>query len=141
MEYGKKIMVGGFHALKVKKDEMSFIKVSSIMGNWAVEYREDTLMYHCLDADGMMDGDTGRALGAVIVNAFMASTIVDAEFQHDIVDAAGRLQERMNASAEPVSEEEDAEILNQMRTEHEMMEELVNGASDGEEGGKTEAEV
>ena len=124
MEYGKKIMVGGFNVLKVKKDDISFIKVSSIMGNWAVEYREDTLMYHCLD-DEEVPEDGKRALGVMIVNAFMASTIVDAEFQRDILDAAGRLQERMNMSAESVSDEEDAEILSQMKTEHEMMEKLA----------------
>ena len=124
MEYGKKIMVGGFNVLKVKKDDISFIKVSSIMGNWAVEYREDTLIYHCLD-DEEVPEDGKRALGVMIVNAFMASTIVDAEFQRDILDAAGRLQERMNMSAESVSDEEDAEILSQMKTEHEMMENLA----------------
>lgn len=127
MEYGKKIMVGGFNVLKVKKDDISFIKVSSIMGNWAVEYREDTLMYHCLD-DEEVPEDGKRALGVMIVNAFMASTIVDAEFQRDILDAAGRLQERMNMSAESVSDEEDAEILSQMKTEHEMMEKLAEEA-------------
>ena len=127
MEYGKKIMVGGFNVLKVKKDDISFIKVSSIMGNWAVEYREDTLMYHCLD-DEEVPEDGKRALGVMIVNAFMASTIVDAELQRDILDAAGRLQERMNMSAESVSDEEDAEILSQMKTEHEMMEKLAEEA-------------
>lgn len=127
MEYGKKIMIGGFNVLKVKKDDISFIKVSSIMGNWAVEYREDTLMYHCLD-DGEVPEDGKRALGVMIVNAYMASTIMDAEFQRDILDAAGRLQERVNASAEPVSDEEDAEILAQMKTEHEMMEKLAEEA-------------
>ena len=127
MEYGKKIMVGGFNVLKVKKDDISFIKVSSIIGNWAVEYREDTLMYHCLD-DEEVPEDGKRALGVMIVNAFMASTIVDAEFQREILDAAGRLQERMNMSAESVSDEEDAEILSQMKTEHEMMEKLAEEA-------------
>ena len=45
MEYGKrKIELGGFRLLKYKKDEMSFIKVSTLMGNWAMEWRG----YSCL---------------------------------------------------------------------------------------------
>ena len=123
MEYGKKMNVGGFTYLKYKKDEMSFIKVSTLMGGWTMEWREDMLMYHILDGDIAEDERNG--LNVAVINAFMCATLLDGDFQHSVQVAAGELQERMNAEAKvEVSEEEDAEILNQLRTETEMYEEL-----------------
>lgn len=122
MEYGKKMNVGGFTYLKYKKDEMSFIKVSTLMGNWAMEWREDMVMYHILDGD--ISDDERNGLNVAIINAFMCGTLLDSEFQHSVMAAAGDLQERMNEEAESVSEEEDQEILKQLRTEVEMYEEL-----------------
>jgi hypothetical protein len=55
----------------------------------------------------------------------MCGCFLDGEFQHSVQVAAGELQERMNADAKvEVSEEEDQETLNQLRTETEMYEEL-----------------
>lgn len=131
MEYGKKIMVGGFNVLKFKRDEISFIKVSTIMGTWSMEYREDTVMYHTLDTD--MSDDERNALVVLIVNTFMVGNFLDADLQHSVMLAAGELQERMNEAVEAVSDEEDAEILNQMRTEAEIVEEMVKAGEESKE--------
>ena len=126
MEYGKKISVGGFNYLKFKRNEMSFIKVTTIMGHWSMEWREDTLMYHALDSD--LNKDQLAAVNVAVINAFMCGSFLDGEFQHSVQVAAGELQERMNAEGKvEVSEEEDAETLNQLRTEAEMYEELGKG--------------
>lgn len=122
MEYGKKVNVGGFTYLKFKRNEMSFIKVTTIMGHWSMEWREDTLMYHALDSD--LDNDQLAAVNVAIVNAFMCGCFLDGEFQHSVQVAAGELQERMNAEVKPLSDEEDAEVLSQLKAEHEMMETL-----------------
>lgn len=122
MEYGKKVNVGGFNYLKFKRNEMSFIKVTTIMGHWSMEWREDTLMYHALDSD--LDNDQLAAVNVAIVNAFMCGCFLDGEFQHSVQVAAGELQERMNAEVKPLSDEEDAEVLSQLKAEHEMMETL-----------------
>lgn len=121
MDYGKKMRVGGFNLLKYKKDDMSFIRVSTIMGNWAMEYREDSILYQWLDCDRTEEQD--EALHVLFVNSFMVGSFLEAEFQHDVVIAAGKFQERINAEAPEVSEEEDAEALNEMRLIHEMDEE------------------
>ena len=134
MEYGKKIRIGGFNILKFKRDDISLIKVSTIMGTWAMEYREDTKMYHALDSE--LDEMEQSALGVLIVNTFMVANFLDAELQHSVMLASGELQKRINAEAEPVSEEEDADILAQMKTEADIIEHLT----DGEEG-KTEVQV
>lgn len=131
MEYGKKIMVGGFNVLKLKRDEISFIKVSTIMGTWSMEYREDTVMYHALDTD--MSDDERNALVVLIVNTFMVGNFLDADLQHSVMLAAGELQKRMNEAVEAVSDEEDAEILNQMRTEAEIVEEMVKAGEESKE--------
>ena len=131
MEYGKKIMVGGFNVLKFKRDEISFIKVSTIMGTWSMEYREDTVMYHTLDTD--MSDDERNALVVLIVNTFMVGNFLDADLQHSVMLAAGELQERISKSSESVSDEEDAEILNQMRTEAEIVEEMVKAGEESKE--------
>lgn len=122
MEYGKKLNVGGFTYLKFKKGDMSFIKVSTLMGDWGIEWREGTLMYHTLDAD--ISDDDRRAIQVAIVNAFMCSSFMDADFQHEVLVAAGKLQERMIQDAPVVSDDEDAEILAQLKTQQEMMDEL-----------------
>lgn len=122
MEYGKKVKMGGFTLLKFKREEMSFIKVSTLMGNWAMEYREDAIMYHILDSD--LSDDERAALSVSITNAFMTGNIIDADFQHAVMVSAGELQERINKEAESVSEEEDQEILKQLRTESEIFEEI-----------------
>lgn len=127
MEYGKKISVGGFNYLKFKRDEMSFIKTSTLMGNWAMEWREDTLVYHVLDSDLT---DEGRlAVNVAVINAFMCASFLDGDFQHAVQVAAGELQQRMVEEAPVVSEEEDAEILDNLKTEAEVLEHLY-----GEEG-------
>ena len=128
MEYGKKLSVGGFNYLKFKRDEMSFIKVSALMGNWAMEWREDTLMYHTLDAD--ITDEERQAVQVAVVNAFMCGSFLDADFQHEVLVAAGALQNRMMADAPVVPEEEDAEILSQLKTEHEMMDALEEELKD-----------
>ena len=122
MEYGKKTRIGGFDCLKYKKGDMSFIKIGTIMGNWAMEWREDTLMYHTLDAD--ITDEERQAVQVAVVNAFMCGSFLDGDFQHEVLVAAGGLQKRMMVDAPVVSDEEDAEILKQQRTEHEVMEEL-----------------
>lgn len=122
MDYGKKEKFGGFNILKYKKDDMSFIKVSTIMGNWSIEYREDSSMFHFLNAN--LEEDQRDALHVLLVNAFMVSNFVDAELQHSVMLAAGEFEKRVNESAEEVSEEEDQKILNEERTSHEFMEEM-----------------
>lgn len=124
MEYGKKIRLGGFNLLKYKNvSEQTFIKVSTVMGNWSMEYREDCALFGFLDKERNKDEDS--ALQIMFINAFVAATFAEADFQHDICMAGGALQERINKNAEPVSEEEDQEIIANMKAETEILEEMV----------------
>lgn len=132
MEYGKKIRIGGFNLLKYKNSsDMTFIKVSTVMGNWGMEYREDSVLFGFLDMERTKDQD--NALHAMFVNAFMAASFAEADFQHDIIVASGELQKRIGAGAEPVSKEEDEEILDNLKAEHGVMEELLKEQGFGED--------
>ena len=130
MEYGKKIELGGFRLLKYKKDEMSFIKVSTLMGNWAMEWREDTLVYHCFDSE--LSEDNMEALKVMVVNAFMVSSFLDAEMQHSVLIAAKEYGDRIVEEAPVLSDEEDKEILEQMQVEAEITEAFLEGIDDKE---------
>lgn len=129
MDYGKKIRIGGFNILKFKRDEMGFIKVSTIMGNWSMEYREDSVVYHCLDLE--FSEEDKEAIHVMLVNAFTVANILDADLQHAVILAGDELQKRMSESAEEISEEENQRILDEERTSHEIMEEM--GALKNEE--------
>lgn len=130
MEYGKKIELGGFRLLKYKKDEMSFIKVSTLSGNWAMEWREDTLVYHCFDSE--LSEDNMEALKVIVVNSFMVSSFLDAEMQHSVLIAAKEYRDRIVEEAPVLSDEEDKEILEQMQVEAEITEAFLEGIDDKE---------
>ena len=123
MEYGKKIRLGGFNLLKYKnKDEQTFIKVSTVMGVWSMEYREDNALFPFLDKERIKDEDD--ALQIIFINAFMAATFAEADFQHDILLASDALRMRIDGGAEQLSDEEDAEIIENMKAEHDIAERL-----------------
>ena len=105
MEYGKKTRLGGFNVLKYKNGEMSYIKISTIAGNWSMEYREDHSLFLLLD--NVTTEEDGVALKILFVNSFIASSMLDAELKHDIMLAGSRFQERINANHESLSEEEE----------------------------------
>lgn len=124
MEYGKKTRIGGFDLLKYKNVHgQSFIKVSTVMGNWSVEYREDCSLYTILDTEH--PEEETNALHVMLANGYFASTLLDAEFQHGVLLLISEYEKRMNAEVEQVSEEEDKEIIENMKTETEILTEMM----------------
>lgn len=129
MEYGKKMRIGGFDLLKYKNVHgQSFIKVTAVMGHWSVEYREDCMLYPILDAEHSKEEQ--NALHVMITNAYFASTLLDADFQHGIHMLVDEADKRINSNVEQISEEEDKEIIENMKTEHEIMEEMMKEAKE-----------
>lgn len=124
MEYGKKIRIGGFDLLKYKNVHgQSFIKVTAVMGHWSVEYREDCTIYPIFDAEHTKEEE--NALHVMLMNAYFASTLLDADFQHGIHLLVAEADKRINSNVEQISDEEDKEIIENMKTEHEIMEEMI----------------
>lgn len=117
MEYGKKIQIHNFVMLKHEVDKMSFIKVSSVAGDWSVSYREDNIMYLTLD---MAKEEDYEALNNVFTAIYGTCNIVDSEFTKDILDVLNRYFERLEVERPVVSEEEDARILEEERRMNEI---------------------
>nr|DAV38604.1 MAG TPA: hypothetical protein [Caudoviricetes sp.] len=122
MEYGKKIQVGNFTLLKYKREDFSYLKVATVAGNWAMEYREDTMVFVQVDMSED-DKEMLDALSVIFTNAMACASIVDATFQHSVVVA---IDEFINRPTEELSDEEDAKILEEERMAHEIKDEAEN---------------
>lgn len=112
MEYGKKVQIHNFVMVKYKVDKTSFIKVSSVNGDWSVSYREDNIMFLVLDK---AEGKEYDALYNIFTTIYGISSIIDPELTSDVFDAINRYVERRKAEAVKVSGEEDRKILEEER--------------------------
>lgn len=119
MDYGKKVQIHNFVMLKYRVDKTSFIKVSSVNGEWSVSYREDNIMFLTLDMAGE---ENHEALHNVFTAIYGTCQIVDSEYTKDVFDAMNRYFERIKDKKKPVSEEEDAKIIDEERKMYEMKE-------------------
>lgn len=119
MDYGKKVQIHNFVMLKYRVDKTSFIKVSSVNGEWSVSYREDNIMFLTLDMAGE---ENHEALHNVFTAIYGTCQIVDSEYTKEVFDAMNRYFERIKDKKKPVSEEEDAKIIDEERKMYEMKE-------------------
>lgn len=119
MDYGKKVQIHNFVMLKYRVDKTSFIKVSSVNGEWSVSYREDNIMFLTLDMAGE---ENHEALHNVFTAIYGTCQIVDSEYTKEVFDAMNRYFERLKTEKKPVSEEEDAKVLDEERKMYEMKE-------------------
>lgn len=124
MDYNKKIQIHNFVLFKHRVDKTSFIKVSTVAGDWSVSYREDNILYLTLD---MADESQYEGLYNVLVGMYGACNTVDAEFTKDLFDALNRFYERLKASRKPVSAEDDAKVLDEEKSMYELNERMENG--------------
>ena len=127
MDYGKKIQIHNFVVLKYKIDKTSFIKVSTVAGDWSVLYREDNIMYLTLD---MADESQYEGIYNVMVGMYGVCNMVDQEFTKELFDALNRFYERLKARQNAVSEEEDAKALEEERRMNELKEGISRDGKD-----------
>lgn len=133
MEFGKR-QIGNLVILKYKKSVKSkkgnasipFIKVSAASGGFSVEYMAGSGMFMLLDSCPLEDKE-GNLPMLILRNTYYVGNMFDAQFQVDVLKAIGACIER--ADAEPLSEEEDAKIIEEERRIQEIKEEM------GKEGG------
>lgn len=122
MEYGKKIQIHNFVLLKYKVDKTSFIKVSSVAGDWSVSYREDNIMYATIS---MAKEDSHEALYNVFTAIYGTCSVIDLEFTKDVFDAIYRAIKRREDTA-PL-QMDDGRVLEEDRRMHEIKEEIEKG--------------
>ena len=129
MDYNKRIQIHNFVVLKHKVDKTSFIKVSTVAGDWSVSYREDNIMFLTLD---MADESQYEGLYNVLVGMYGTCTTIDPEFTKDLFGALNRFYDRLRERRETVSEEDDAKALEESRAMYEIGREMDKAGSDGE---------
>lgn len=127
MDYGKKIQIHNFVVLKYKIDKTSFIKVSTVAGDWSVSYREDNIMFLTID---MADESQYEGLYNVLVGMYGVCNTVDSEFTKDLFDALNRFYERLKSKQAAILEEEDAKALEEERRMNELKEEISRDGED-----------
>ena len=119
MEYGKKIQIHNFMVWKQKVGKASYIRVSTVAGDWTVSYRDDSFMFLTID---MADESQYEGLYGILVGMYGACNTVDFGFTKDLFDALDRLYERLKAQQKPATEEEDRQALNEVKAIYKLSE-------------------
>lgn len=125
MDFGKR-QIGNTVILKYKKGDLPFIKVSTVSGDFSVEYGAGSVMFMLLDNAPIEDKVDNLPM-LIICNTQYVANCIDAELQVDVLKAVGNALDR--ADAKPISDEEDAKIIEEERQMYEMKKEMEKGGS------------
>ena len=120
MDFGK-TQIGNMVILKYKKGDLPFIKVSTVNGDFSVEYGAGSVMFMLLDNAPIEDKVDNLPM-LIIRNTQYVANCIDAELQVDVLKAVGNALDR--ADAKPISDEEDAKIIEEERQMYEMKKEI-----------------
>lgn len=120
MDFGK-TQIGNMIILKYKKGDLPFIKVSTVSGDFSVEYGAGSVMFMLLDNAPIEDKVDNLPM-LIIRNTQYVANCIDAELQVDVLKAVGNALDR--ADANPISDEEDAQIIEEERKMYEMKKEM-----------------
>lgn len=120
MDFGKR-QIGNTVILKYKKGDLPFIKVSTVSGDFSVEYGAGSVMFMLLDNAPIEDKVDNLPM-LIIRNTQYVANSIDAELQVDVLKAVGNALDR--ADAKPISDEEDAKIIEEERQMYEMKKEM-----------------
>lgn len=120
----KEVTLGGF--IYTMSEEDGVITVLSDSKNWFIGYAPGTMAHTFLAAivfneDGMNEDDA-NAVNNFITSVYTISQIVDAETTIDVYKAIEKYM--LKDDEEELSEEEDAKILKEEQTKHEIEKEL-----------------
>ncbi len=116
MDFGKR-QIGNTVILKYKKGDLPFIKVSTVSGDFSVEYGAGSVMFMLLDNAPIEDKVDNLPM-LIIRNTQYVANYIDAELQVDVLKAVGPALDR--ADAKPISDEEDAKIIEEEIQMYEM---------------------
>lgn len=120
MDFGK-TQIGNMVILKYKKGDLPFIKVSTVSGDFSVEYGAGSVMFMLLDNAPIEDKVDNLPM-LIIRNTQYVANCIDAELQVYVLKAVGNALDR--ADAKPISDEEDAKIIEEERQMYEMKKEI-----------------
>ena len=120
MDFGK-TQIGNMTFVKYKKGDLPFIKVSTVSGDFSVEYGAGSMMFMLLDNTPIEDKVDNLPM-LIVRNVQYVANCIDVELQVDVLKAIGSALDR--ADAKPISDEEDAKIIEEERQMYEMKKEM-----------------
>lgn len=122
MDFGK-TQVGNITILKYKKDGVPFIKASTVCGggDFSIEYSAGSIMFVLLDSVPIEDRVDNLPM-LMLRNTQYVGNCIDAKLQVDVLKAVGDALDR--AEAKPISDGEDAKIIEEERQMYEMKKEM-----------------
>jgi hypothetical protein len=123
MDFGK-TQIGNIIILKYKKGDLPFIKVSTVSGDFSIEYGAGSMMFMLLDNTPLEDKVDNLPM-LIVRNTQYVANYIDAELQVDVLKAIGSALDR--ADAKPISDEEDAKIIEEERQMYEIKKEIEKG--------------
>ena len=129
MEFNKTVQIGNFLLRKEKADDRAYIKIWTASNNWSMTYWENNNLFPLLNTEA--DDEEGKqGLSVFFTNLYTFATQVEADFIKDQIKIISEYVDRVASSAQPVSDEEDAEILQSQKTLYEINQQIK------EQGGK-----
>lgn len=129
MKDGEKLQIHNFIIEKVGMDGMDYMEVRVTDGGFRVMYRSDHPLFAMF---GTLEDDEIEGVYMLLNNVFAAATIVDVEFQKDILFAAMKMIDRAEASE--VNDEEDRRIIEEEKASYQTEQEIKEkGDTDGNE--------
>lgn len=120
MDFGK-TQVGNITILKYKKDGVPFIKASTVCGDLSIEYSAGSIMFVLLDSVPIEDRVDNLPM-LMLRNTQYVGNCIDAKLQVDVLKAVGDALDR--ADSKPISDGEDAKIIEEERQMYEMKKEM-----------------
>lgn len=126
----KKIIarVGNFIVTRENGNGMDWVSIKAVSGFWTLRFREDNQMYHTVVM--LCENDNLHAYLEGWINSVyvLGNTTPDLEFFEAFYNAFDSMNNRKKNK--PVPEEEDKEILKEMKALEEMKEEFKKGDAD-----------
>lgn len=118
--------IGNFSLTKEEGNGHEWISIKAISGFWTLRFRDDNSMFHFI-IDMVEDKSFHDYLEAYIKMCYViCNTTPDLDFMGEFFKSYSDYQERVNAKVEKISDEEDAEILEEERVYHEMKDKEKN---------------
>ena len=111
MDFGK-TQVGNITILKYKKDDIPFIKASTVCGDFSIEYSAGSIMFVLLDSVPIEDRVDNLPM-LMLRNTQYVGNCIDAKLQVDVLKAVGDALDRA-----------DAKIIEEERQMYEMKKEM-----------------
>ena len=121
MDLGSKKRIGNFVLTRKKQGKATFIIVSTLSGEWSMQFRADNKMFRLLDT---VDRDAEYSLHTWITSLYAASHIVDGKFTGELMLSVNNYFERLGNGVKRLDDEDDAKVLGEERMAREMIDEL-----------------